>query len=78
MSVKVRAHANTQNTGTFHGPEWLDSTIEQRTAITPDGYAVHFAPNEIKNFADDGIGAAVAAFKTDAIEEDTRTGSSRA
>ena len=47
----------------------VDSTTSQRTAIV-DGYEFHFGPNEKKNFLDDGIGAAVAAFGDDGIVED--------
>jgi hypothetical protein len=58
-------------------PEVVDSTVEQRTTIV-DGYAFHLGPNETRNFADTGVGAAHAAFVSDGIQEDTiPTGSGR-
>ena len=43
-------------------PEWNDNTREQRET-TVDGYTFHWGPNEVRNFLDEGVGAAHAAFK---------------
>lgn len=77
MPVKTKQYANTADIE--RDPVYYDSTIEQRTAISPDGYAFHYGPNETRNFADDGIGAAVAAFSAvDGAQEETRSaGTSR-
>lgn len=42
--------------------EYLDSTREQRET-TVDGYTFHWGPNEVRNFLDDGVGLAHAAFQ---------------
>lgn len=74
MGVKVKSLANPLAVG--NGPEVVDSTIEQRE-VTVDGYTYHFGPNEKKNFLDEGVGAAVAAYRTDGIVEDADMGDSR-
>jgi len=56
-----------------------DSTTTQRET-TVDGYTFHWGPNETRNFLDEGVGAAHAAFKGGAtlVQEDaTPFGKSR-
>lgn len=78
MSVRTKQYSTTADIE--RDPVYQDSTVEQRTAISPDGYSFHYAPNEVRNFLDDGIGAAVAAFQApDGVVEDAKPfGTSRA
>lgn len=69
MGVRVKSLTNPLSGGVLTQTEVVDSTIEQREA-TVDGYTFHFGPNETKNFLDEGVGAAVAAFGDDGIVED--------
>lgn len=79
MGVKVKSYTNPLS-ASVNGTEVVDSTREQRE-VTVDGYTYHFGPNEKKNFLDEGVGAAVAAFRAgesaDGIVENTDTGDSR-
>ena len=79
MGVRI-INANTNNDAVApHAPEWVDSTQDQREA-TVDGQTHHFAPNQVKNFADEGVGAAIGAFKGGATiiqEDEVPFGSSR-
>lgn len=61
MSVKIIRTAVTADP--IKDPMATDSTQTQRE-VTVDGYTFHFGLNERKNFLDDGVGAAVAAFST--------------
>lgn len=76
MSVKVRRYTNTAQVET--NPHQQDSTQEQRET-TVDGYTFHWGINEKRNFLDDGVGAAHAAFNpgTNVIEDTRVNGSSR-
>ena len=71
MGVRIKAYSSNINPSGGEAGEWNDNTIEQREA-TVDGQTVHFAPNEVKNFLDEGVGAAVGAFNGGAtlIQED--------
>ena len=71
MGVRVRSLSFVGNASVINPTrsEVVDSTQSQREA-TVDGYTFHFGPNEVKNFLDDGVGAAVAAFGADGIRED--------
>lgn len=70
MGVRVKSGTNPL-TAAIDMREVVDSTTTQREA-TVDGYTFHFGPNEVRNFLDEGVGAAVAAFRTDGIAEDTK------
>lgn len=76
MGVRIKA----KTTNAQRNAEVLDTTTTQRE-VTVDGYTFHFGPNEVKNFLDEGVGAAVAAFNTavpqDATEDANPMGSSR-
>jgi hypothetical protein len=76
MGVRVKRLTNTAQVET--NPQIYDATREQRE-VTVDGYTFHFGMNEVKNFLDEGVGAAVAAFSsTDTIvENDKSFGSGR-
>lgn len=76
MSVRVRRYAQTAQIET--DPIGADTTQEQRET-TVDGYTFHWSINEKRNFLDDGVGAAHAAFApgTNVIEDTRVTGSSR-
>jgi hypothetical protein len=67
MSVRVKGRARVQDAD--QSPEYTDSSFDQRE-VTVDGQTYHFGPNETRNFLDDGIGIAVAAFVNDGIVED--------
>lgn len=71
MSVRVKGGARVQDLSQH--PEYTDSSFDQRE-VTVDGYTYHFGPNETRNFLDDGVGAAVAAYRSggsaDGIVED--------
>lgn len=58
MAVRVKRYS--QN-GIGDPTPRLDSTFEQRET-TVDGYTFHWGLNQHRNFLDDGIGAAHAAF----------------
>lgn len=71
MAVKLKQTTNTAQRET--NPHTFDTTQEQRET-TVDGYTFHWGPNQTRNFADDGVGAAHAAFSTaahDTVIEDT-------
>lgn len=69
MSVKIMRTAATADP--IKDPIAGDTTQSQRE-VTVDGYTFHFGLNERKNFLDDGVGAAVAAFSSaDTIVEST-------
>lgn len=73
MSVRVKALPRVQIANAtliaLDNTVYTDSSIDQRTT-TVDGYTFHWGINETRNFLDDGVGAAHAAFKTDGIIED--------
>jgi len=77
MGVRVKARPKIQSATEVVTTEYTDSSIDQRTT-TVDGYTFHWGVNETRNFLDEGVGAAHAAFKTDGVVEDTQPfGSSR-
>ena len=76
MAVRIKSLPNPLSGSIESLTEVVDSNIVQRTVIV-DGYEFHFGPNEKKNFLDEGVGAAVAAFRTDGIIENTETGEAR-
>lgn len=60
--VKRQNLNNAANTGEVQGgPEFVEVPWENRITVK-DGLQVHWGPNEVKSFADDGVGAAHAAF----------------
>ena len=64
MSVRVKTFGDVQNHEQREGAtEVVDSAFDQRET-TVDGYTFHWGPNEVRNFLDQGIGAAHAAFKS--------------
>lgn len=77
MSVRIKARPKVQSATEIATTTYSDSSIDQRTT-TVDGYTFHWGINETRNFLDDGIGLAHAAFKSDGIAQDTLpTGDSR-
>lgn len=64
MGVRVK-HYLQGGGGLVHreATEVVDRTMENRET-TVDGYTFHWGPNEVRNFLDDGVGAAHAAFRT--------------
>lgn len=76
MGVRVKRYAQTANMES--DPIFGDHTIEQRTT-TVDGYSFHWGPNEVRNFLDEGVGAAHAAFSSTVndIEDAIPFGTSR-
>ena len=69
MSVRVFASGALTATK-LKKPEYEDSSFDQRET-TVNGYTFHWGINETRNFMDDGVGLAHAAFKTDEIVQDT-------
>lgn len=62
MGVRIQNKATNINARGGEATEWLDNTQDQREA-TVDGQTYHFAHLEVKNFAQDGVGVAIGAFK---------------
>lgn len=65
MSVRVKKFLNTTGTGeeaVVSQTEYEDNSLENRET-TVDGYTFHWGPNEVRNFMDDGVGAAHAGFR---------------
>ena len=56
MSVRIKKY----NGQAIEQPEWVEKTFEQ-SEVTVDGISYFMGTNEVKNFADDGVGAKVAA-----------------
>jgi hypothetical protein len=75
MSVSVKRFSNTAKI--IADPIFVDTDQGQRET-TVDGQTFHWGPNEDRNFLDDGVGHAHAAFAPGAnIKEDaTVTGQS--
>ncbi len=79
MAVRIRKFLNTTGTGgesIVSATEYKDNSVENRTTIV-DGYEFHWGPNEVRNFLDDGVGLAHAAFQSgdateDAVIQDTQ------
>ena len=72
MSVRVKKYLNNTGTGTeavVAQTEYKDNSIENRET-TVDGYTFHWGPNEVRNFLDDGVGLAHAAFQSADATED--------
>lgn len=85
MGVRVKKFLNNTGTGgeaLVSQTEYKDDSIENRET-TVDGYTFHWGPNEVRNFLDEGVGAAHAAFKSangtedDVIEDTQAFGDSR-
>ena len=79
MGVRVKHKSTNIGTGASEATEFVDTDQGQRET-TVDGYTFHYGPNEVRNFLDEGVGAAHAAFKggTTIIQEDaTPFGSAR-
>lgn len=76
MGVRVKRYT----TNGIEQPEYTGSSFDQRET-TVDGYTFHWGVNETRNFLDEGVGAAHAAFATDdtddIVEDAIPFGSSR-
>ena len=75
MPVRTRQVNITENPsdGASGGPEWVEKDFRNRET-TVDGQTFHYGPNQVRNFADTGVGAAHAAFGSGAtIVEDSAT-----
>lgn len=76
MPVRVKRTGQNASAGVNQGPEFVEVPFENRVT-TVDGQSFHWGPNEVRNFADDGVGAAHAAFDNDAgnnVREDDTVG----
>ena len=62
MGVRIIQRSTNDNAEKGEGT-YLDSSFDQRVT-TVDGYSFHWGVNERRNFLDQGVGAAHAAFKT--------------
>ncbi len=71
MGVRVVSRSTNQPPSGGEGTEFLDDTREQRET-TVDGYTYHWGINEKRNFLDEGVGVAHAAFNGGAtiVQED--------
>lgn len=70
MGVRLKRRSNTA--AVENDPIVYDTSLTQRET-TVDGYTFHWGINEVRNFMDDGVGAAHAAFSTaahDTVVED--------
>lgn len=85
MGVSVKKFLNNTGTGgeaVVSQTEYKDDSAENRITIK-DGYEFHWGPNEVRNFMDDGVGAAHAGFQAadgtedNVIENNQSFGSSR-
>ena len=66
MSVRVKKYLNNTATGgeaLVSQTEYKDVSFEN-AETTVDGQTFHWGPNEVRNFTDDGIGLAHAAFQS--------------
>ena len=62
IRVKNAGLNNAPNTGTVEGgPEFVEVPFENRVT-TVDGRTFHWAHNQVRSFADDGVAAGHAAF----------------
>ena len=76
MGVRVKKYLNNTGTGgeaIVAQTEYKDDSLENRTTIV-DGYEFHWGPNEVRNFLDEGVGAAHAAFASGDTTEDNAIG----
>lgn len=72
MAVKLKRYGNT--TDRDKNPMDRQDTTQEQRETTVDGYTFHWGINQTRNFADDGVGAAHAAFSSaghDTVVEDT-------
>ena len=86
MSVRVKKYLNNTGTGAqalVSQTEYKDVSFEN-AETTVDGQTFHWGPNEVRNFADDGVGLAHAGFQAadetedNVIQDVQPTGDSRA
>jgi hypothetical protein len=70
MSVRVKRYSKADGElGSF--PNGGDFGSIQDRETTVDGQTFHWGPNQVRNFLDDGVGAAHAAFNPPAnVKED--------
>lgn len=68
MAVRVVQRTTNAN-AEKGGVEYIDTSLDQRET-TVDGYTYHWGSNEVRNFLDQGVGAAHAAFGAIGVEED--------
>lgn len=61
MPIVVKRVSRNNSEGANQGPEFVEMPFENRVTEV-DGQSFHWAANERRSFADDGIGAAHAAF----------------
>lgn len=77
MAIRVkRTGQNAASAGQDQGPEFVEVPFENRVT-TVNGQTFHWSQNEIRSFADNGVGAAHATFDDDAgnnIREDDIVG----
>ena len=72
MSVRVKKFLNNTGTGgeaIVDQTEYKDDSFENRET-TVDGQTFHWGPNQVRNFADDGVGIAHAVFRSGDTTED--------
>lgn len=62
MAVRVFRTAAGIDAHAIERTSYEDTSIDQRET-TVNGYTFHWGPNEKRNFLDDGVGLAHAAFK---------------
>lgn len=62
MSTRVVAVPTGVDAHQVEKTEYEDTSFDQRET-TVDGYTFHWSPNMKRNFLDDGVGLAHAAFK---------------
>ncbi len=71
MSVRIKAYS----LNGVEQPEWVERTFEQRE-ITFQGQTFHYGMNQVRNFADDGVGLGFTG--TQIVQDTIPFGTSRA
>lgn len=78
MSVRIKRYSAVGPVDQGYG-SFIDDTTQVQRETTVDGQTFHWARNEVRNFMDDGVGIAHAAFGTtiNDIQDTLPFGSSR-
>ena len=67
MAVRVKRY--TANANIVQNPVFTEVSQDARET-TVDGYTFHWGTNEVRNFLDDGVGIAHAAFGAQGVRQD--------
>lgn len=74
MAIRLRNVNSVNDPANPTGPEFVEVPFENRVT-EHDGIQFHWAPNQVRNFADDGVAAGhAAAVSNDGVVEDITVG----